>query len=377
MAAPAAVILFFDLEHSNKQTWFWHSLFYYFRILVYGCCSPPASFMDISDITRKSVCVVIVNYNSGALLTECVRSVLQSFVPLKIYVSDNGSHDESIACLRAELGNHPLLEIRENHDNLGFARANNIVLPRCGGDYLLFLNPDCIVGPDTLAQMIEVMEQHPEAGMAGCLLVNPDGTEQAGCRRFIPTPWRSMVRVLRLNELFKDRPRFRPFIMMGLPLPEAPVPVEAISGAFMLVRREALETVGPMDENYFLHCEDVDWCMRFQLKGWTILFVPHVRTVHWKGVSSKARPVAVEYHKHRGMVRFYNKFFRHQYPGGLMVLVVAAVWLRFIAKTALISIRRVFAPQRWALAAAPPLPTASGKNQEQRAPVKEKPPQAA
>lgn len=333
--------------------------------------------MDISDIARKSVCVVIVNYNGGALLTECVRSVLQSSVPLKIYVSDNGSRDESIAYLRSGLGNHPLLEIKENHDNLGFARGNNIVLPLCGGDYLLFLNPDCIVKPDTLEQMIEAMEQHPEAGMAGCLLVNPDGTEQPGCRRFVPTPWRSMVRVLRLHKLIKNHPRFRPFTMVGMPLPEAPVPVEAISGAFMLVRREALEAVGPMDENYFLHCEDLDWCMRFRQAGWKILFVPHVRTVHWKGFCSQAHPVAVEYYKHRGMVRFYNKFFRHQYPGGLMVLVVAAVWLRFMAKAGWISIRRVFAPQRSARTATPPLQTASGRNQEQRAQASEKSPQEA
>lgn len=333
--------------------------------------------MDISDITRKSVSVVIVNYNGGAVLTESVRSVLQSSVPLKIYVSDNGSHDESIAYLRSELGNHPLLEIKENHDNLGFARGNNIVLPLCGGDYLLFLNPDCIVEPDTLEQMVEVMEQHPEAGMAGCLLVNPDGTEQVGCRRFVPTPWRSMVRVLRLSALIKDHPRFQPFTMKGLPLPEAPVPIEAISGAFMLVRREALESVGPMDENYFLHCEDLDWCMRFRQAGWKILFVPQVRAVHWKGLSSKAHPVAVEYHKHRGMVHFYNKFFRHQYPGGLMVLVVAAVCLRFMAKAAWISTRRVFPPHRSAQSAAPPLPTASGRDQEHVAPAREKPPQAA
>jgi GT2 family glycosyltransferase len=225
--------------------------------------------------------------------------------------------------------------------------------------------------------MIETMKRHPEAGMAGCLLVNPDGTEQVGCRRFVPTPWRSMVRVLRLSHLIKNHPRFQPFTMKGLPLPEAPVPIEAISGAFMLVRREALEAVGPMDENYFLHCEDLDWCMRFRQAGWKILFVPHVRTVHWKGSCSKAHPVAVEYHKHRGMVRFYNKLFRHQYPGGLMVLVIAAVCLRFMAKAAWISTRRVFAPQRSARAAAPPLPTASGRDQEQGTPAKEKPPQAA
>ncbi|MGH9579201.1 MAG: glycosyltransferase family 2 protein, partial [Terriglobales bacterium] len=185
-----------------------------------------------------------------------------------------------------------------------------------------------------------------DAGMASCLVVNPDGSEQVGCRRMVPTPWRSMVRVLHLHQVIKNHPRIQPFSLTGLPLPRAPEPVEAISGAFMFLRREAFESVGLMDEGYFLHCEDLDWCMRFRQAGWKILFVPHVRIVHWKGLSSKAHPVVVEYHKHRGMVRFYNKFFRHQYPRALMVPVVSAVWLRFVAKTGWIVLRDRFSTRR-------------------------------
>jgi len=128
--------------------------------------------------------------------------------------------------------------------------------------------------------------------------------------------------------------------MSDLPLPRAPEPVEAISGAFMFARREALETVGLMDDNYFLHCEDLDWCMRFRQAGWKILFVPQVRVMHWKGLSTKANPMRCEYHKHCGMVRFYRKFFRHQYPGALMILVVMAVWLRFFAKIGWMMVRK-------------------------------------
>jgi len=177
--------------------------------------------------------------------------------------------------------------------------------------------------------------------MGTCLIVNPDGSEQAGCRRMVPTPWRSMVRVLHLHRIIRNHPRFRSFTMADLPLPRAPEPVEAISGAFMFARREALATVGLMDENYFLHCEDLDWCMRFRQAGWKILFVPQVRVMHWKGLSTKANPMLCEYHKHCGMVRFYRKFFRHQYPGALMVLVVMAVWLRFFAKTGWMMVRKL------------------------------------
>jgi GT2 family glycosyltransferase len=167
-------------------------------------------------------------------------------------------------------------------------------------------------------------------GMAGCLIRNPDGTEQAGCRRAVPTPWRTMVRTLCLNKLFPRHPRFQSFVLGGQPLPAEPVPQEAISGAFMLVRRAALEEVGALDEGYFLHCEDLDWCMRFRQASWQILFVPHAEALHYKGYCSRDRPVFVSWHMHKGMARFYRKFFRHQYPAPLMVGVFGAVWVRFV-----------------------------------------------
>jgi GT2 family glycosyltransferase len=283
--------------------------------------------------TAVPVSVIIVNYNAGVMLTECVRSVLRSSIPVEVCVSDNGSEDNSIAYLRAALNSHPALTIIENNANLGFAKGNNVALSSCRGEYVLFLNPDCIIQPDTLEQMVSVMQRHSDVGMAGCLLLNPDGTEQAGCRRYVPTPWRSVVRLLKLDKVIKDHPRFQSFVMTGLPLPPEPVPIEALSGAFMFVRRRAINEVGPMDPRYFLHCEDLDWCMRLREAGWKILFVPHVHVVHWQGFSSKTHPIKVEFYKHCGMVRFYRKFFRRRYPGILLYLVMVAVWLRFLAKS--------------------------------------------
>jgi GT2 family glycosyltransferase/nucleoside-diphosphate-sugar epimerase len=300
--------------------------------------------MNLSDRSDGSICVVIVNYNSGAALTECVRSVLRSTVPACVYVSDNGSQDGSIQYLRSALGDHPLLTIVENGANLGFARGNNVILPLCRGNHVLFLNPDCIIRPDTLERMLAVMEAHPDAGMAGCLIRNPDGSEQAGCRRFVPTPWRALVRVLRLSRIFRNYPRFSSFILTGQPLPEHPTPVEAISGAFMFVRRSAMERVGPMDEGYFLHCEDLDWCMRFREAGFTILFVSDVEVIHSKGVGSAGHPIHVEWHKHKGMIRFYRKFFRRRYPVLLLYMVIAAVWIRFGMIAANLAFRNLVSP---------------------------------
>ncbi|MBI4206953.1 MAG: glycosyltransferase [Betaproteobacteria bacterium] len=297
---------------------------------------------NAADRADKLIDVVIVNYNAGPILTECVHSVLRSSVPVRVFVSDNGSADGSVEYLRATLDEHPFLTIVENHANLGFARGNNVVLPRCRGEFVLFLNPDCIIQPDTLERMRAAMEAYPLAGMAGCLVRNPDGTEQAGCRRFVPTPWRALVRVFRLARIFRNHPRFSSFILTGQPLPAHPTPVEAISGAFMFVRRSAMDYVGTMDEGYFLHCEDLDWCMRFRQAGFTILFVPGVEIVHAKGVGSAAHPIRVEWHKHKGMIRFYRKFFRRNYPTLLLFMVIAAVWVRFAALAATLAVRNLF-----------------------------------
>ena len=283
---------------------------------------------------RPVVSVLIVNFNCGQLLSAAVRAVLASPVSLEIIVADNGSSDDSLASLRNRFGTHPRVRIIENRENLGFACANNRIIPQAKGDYILLLNPDCVVYADTLTSMLAAMEAHPKAALGGCLIRNPDGTEQAGARRAVPTPWRTFVRVLQLNRLFPHHPRFRSFVLSQEPLPGEPTFVEAISGAFMLVRREALEQVGPLDEGYFLHCDDLDWCMRFRQAGWQILFVPDAEAIHYKGYCSRDRPIRVLWHKHRGMVRFYRKFFRHQYPGPLMWAVVSSVWARFGILTA-------------------------------------------
>jgi len=296
---------------------------------------------NIAGMETQLISIIIVNFNSKGYLKKCVQSVLASTVSVEVFVIDNGSEDRSLSSLKNAVGIDPRVHIIENKENLGFARANNQVLPMTKGDYVLFLNPDCIIELDTLECMLAVIEAHPDVGIAGCLIRNPDGSEQAGSRRYIPTPLRSMIRVLKLSKLFHKYPRFGILNLAGQALSDHPVPMEAISGAFMLVRRIAIEQVGPMDDGYFLHCEDLDWCMRFRRAGWKILFVPGIEIIHNKGVCSADRPIRVEWYKHKGMIRFYGKYFRHQYPVGLMYLVVAAVWARFAMLAMFLSLRRL------------------------------------
>lgn len=277
-----------------------------------------------SDLATVSA--VIVNYNAGELLRSCVESLLNCPLEIEIIVVDNASTDGSLDAL---LG-LPCVQIIKNPANVGFAAACNSGARVASAPFLLFLNPDCSFKPGALAGLLDAMGVDERVGMAGGFLVNSDGTEQAGGRRAVPTPWRSFVRAFGLAR-FSDRwPRlFFDFHLHKQPLPDQAIEVEAISGACMMVRREAMQDVGEWDEAYFLHCEDLDWCMRFRQQGWKILFVPSAPITHALGVCGKNRPLFVEWHKHKGMMRFYRKFFRHQYPSVLMALVAVGVWLRF------------------------------------------------
>jgi len=288
---------------------------------------------DRAKHMKPSVSVIIVNYNGGPLLAECVRSVFKSTVPVEVLVSDNASTDTSLIDLQMICGADERLRIIESPTNLGFATANNLALDQSKSPFLLFLNPDCIVQPDTLERMLTLFDADAKLGMAGCLIRNPNGSEQPGCRRSIPTPWRTFVHLTGLDRrLGPTDPRFRSYLHTGLPLPAQPEEIEAISGAFMLVRRAALDDVGPMDAGFFMHFEDLDWCLRFRRKGWKVMFEPTVEILHVGGVCTVVRPMAVEYHKHMGMIRFYRKFFRDQNPLLLYFVLFPAIVGRFLVR---------------------------------------------
>ena len=286
-----------------------------------------------------TISAVIVNYNAGSLLRGCVESLLACPLDIKIVVVDNASHDGSLDGLPES----PRIRVIRNPTNVGFAAACNVGMQASSAPFFLFLNPDCCFEPGAVATLLAALQSGERVGMVGGFLVNEDGSEQGGGRRAVPTPWRSFVRAFGLQR-FADRwPKlFYDFHLHKQPLPDEPIEVEAISGACMLVKREVGEEVGSWDERYFLHCEDLDWCMRLRQNRWKILFVPDARINHTLGACSQSCRVFVEWHKHKGMVRFYRKFFRHQYPGALMRLVAVGVWLRFALVALNISVRRVF-----------------------------------
>jgi GT2 family glycosyltransferase len=287
----------------------------------------------------RPVSVVVVNFNAGDDLLCSVSAALAATVPVEVLVVDNASTDGSLERLAARFSGEPRLHVLRNETNLGFAEASNAGMAVARGGHLLLLNPDCSVEPDAIEKVRRALDETPGAGMAGCLIRNPDGTEQAGCRRLLPTPGRAFLRAFGLTRLGGSE-RLRDFVLAGDPLPDGPAEVEAISGAFMMVKRQTLAQVGLLDEGYFLHCEDLDWCQRYRSAGLGILFVPDAIAVHSKGRSSRDRPVRVLWHMHRGMVRFYRKFFRDRYPLPLYWLVVLGVWLRFAGLASWTVVRR-------------------------------------
>lgn len=282
---------------------------------------------------KGAVSIVTVNYNAGALLEHCIELGLQQAE--EVILVDNASVDGSMEVVTLRFGGDSRLRVIRNTANLGFAAACNIGAKVASGQYVLFMNPDCALEEGAVSQLRLALDSDAKAGMAGGLLLDLSGKEQGGGRRAVPTPWRSLVRVFHLSRFANRWPKlFAGFDLHKQPLPDGPIQVEAISGACAMVNRHAMQDVGPWDEQYFLHCEDLDLCMRYRQKGWTILFVPGARIIHHRGACSRSRPLFVEWHKHHGMMRFYRKFFRHQYPGALMWLVTLGVWLRFCAVVA-------------------------------------------
>lgn len=269
--------------------------------------------------------VVIVNFNAGESLRSAVATALQSPAVTRVFVIDNASTDDSINLISSLVETR--LSITRNKTNLGFSAGCNVGIAQCASEQILLLNPDCRVSVGAIEQLLSVLCAGERVGMVGPLLLNPDGSEQAGGRRAIPTPRRVLIRACGLAHLRRHFPNaFQDFLLHQEPLPSGPVEIEAISGACMMVRSAAIRDVGLLDEKYFIHCEDLDWCMRFHLRHWKILFVPGAKVIHQKGVCSEQRRFSTEWHKHKGMVRFYRKFLRNRYPPFLLGVVQAGIW---------------------------------------------------
>jgi GT2 family glycosyltransferase/lipopolysaccharide/colanic/teichoic acid biosynthesis glycosyltransferase len=255
--------------------------------------------------------IVIVGYNTRKLVRRCLES-LRAFPPRcswEALVVDNASGDGSVAMLRQEF---PWVRVLANRHNLGYSAAVNQGLDGTHGDYVLVLNPDIVVREQALDRMLDFMDAHPEAGIAGAKLLNTDGTLQYSCRSF----YTLATLILRRTPLGRLLPRsrvIRHHLMLDYDHAE-PRSVDWVIGACMLVRRSAAEAVGGMDERFFLYFEDVDWCYRMGRQGWKVYYVPQSEMVHeYRRDSAKPR-LSRSFWAHLGsLLRFYEKWNRWSY----------------------------------------------------------------
>ena len=221
--------------------------------------------------------VSIVNFKTPLLVIETIAS-LKRFPPtnatLDIAVVDNGSRDGSLSVIAEK---HPDIRLIDAGENLGFAGGNNLVLRGNTSDYVFLLNSDALVEPDTLNGLIEVLEKNPIVGAVGARIVNiSDGHDQDYPFRF-PTILGMLIRATRGPE-YPARGAI------------APLPLERLHGAGMMIRGELLTTIGLLDEGFFMYDEDVDWCTRARAKGWALWLVPTAKVLHYGGASSERAP---------------------------------------------------------------------------------------
>ena len=248
------------------------------------------------------VSIVIVNYNSGEFLEQCVASLQCRSEEYEIAVVDNASTDLSVGFLKQPRTDR--VSLHQNQENLGFSRAANQGVSLTEGQYVLLLNPDCLILPDTIQSLAEFLETNSECGLCGGLVLDFFGREQAGCRRHDPTPVSIIGKGL--TSLFPNLP-FPTFDLTFQPLPQEPVPVDAVSGSFMMVRRDVHKSIQGFDEAYFLHFEDLDYCRRVRESGFKVFFLPDAPVFHYQGAAAGIPEHAIYEHKRDGMLRYLRR----------------------------------------------------------------------
>ena len=268
---------------------------------------------------KTKVTVVIVTRNTSALVRAAVRSVCESGddCAKEIVVVDNGSTDDTATALPTEF---PTVKYLRSEKNLGFAKANNLGAQGASGDYLLLLNSDARLKAESLRLAVEWMNAHPECGIAGAQLLNPDGSRQNSIANF-PTLATELLNKSLLRRLFPSRYPGKEQRFAG------PVEVESVVGAFMLVRGEAWKAIGGFDERYFFFLEETDFCLATRRAGWKIFHLPQVEVWHEQGKSAKQTPAParIEYWRSR-----YLYFAKNHTPFTRAALRIG-LWIKLLA----------------------------------------------
>jgi len=262
-------------------------------------------------MSRGDLSIVIISWNVRELLRRCLDSIQESLkgekgkgLLMETIVFDNGSADGSGDMVREDF---PWVHLMESEVNLGFTKGNNLAIGQSEGRYILLLNPDTEVVGDALGTMVAYMESHPRVGALGPQLLNPDGTTQSSRRRF-PTLATAFLESTVLQPWFQESKTLKRYYLLDRPDDEIQ-PVDWVVGAALLIRREAVHQVGPLDEEFFMYSEELEWCYRLKAQGWEVVYLPIAQVAHREGRSSAQVLPLRHIHFQRSKVLFFKRYY--------------------------------------------------------------------
>ncbi|MFM8243908.1 MAG: glycosyltransferase family 2 protein [Crocinitomicaceae bacterium] len=292
---------------------------------------------------KHTLSIIIVNYNVEYFLEQCLNSVYNAIegINAEVFVVDNNSVDNSIEMVKAKF---PSVKCIENKVNVGFSKANNQAILESNSEFILLLNPDTVVEESTFRKVIDFMKNHPDAGGLGVRMVDGKGRFLPESKRGLPTPAVAFYKIFGLSKLFKKSPKFNRY-HLGYLAENKNHEVDILSGAFMLMRAEALEKVGLLDETFFMYGEDIDLSYRIQLGGWKNYYCSDTTIIHYKGESTKKSSVNYVFVFYRAMVIFAQKHFSKNHAKSFSTLINLAIYFRAslsIAKRIFFSTTPVF-----------------------------------
>ncbi|MFZ2630068.1 MAG: glycosyltransferase family 2 protein [Desulfosalsimonadaceae bacterium] len=281
--------------------------------------------------------IIIVNYNSTDYLLRCLESVYRGLGgrTAGIHIADNGSTDN----VERLLDRFPEIDLHINACNLGFARAVNQCIEKSGSPYLLILNPDTIIRGDFFDSVLAFMDTHQQVGVLGPKIYDHDLKVQGSARSF-PTPVTALFgRNTMLTRCFPNNRISRKNILNTFSDGHTPMSVDWLSGACMFVRRQAVDAVGGLDNQFFMYWEDADWCIRLKKAGWDIIYYPAASVVHFVGGSSERNLLKAVLEFHKSAYYFFNKYYQSPF-GVLKPLVIMGLSIRVCFVLAVHGIRR-------------------------------------
>jgi len=288
----------------------------------------------------KELSIIIVNYNVRYYIQQALHSICRAVknIDAEIIVVDNGSGDGSVQLIKREF---PSVKLIRNKENAGFAKANNQAIKIAKGKIVALVNPDTLVREDTFNVCLNYLNSHDDVGAVGCKILNPDGSLQLACRRSFPSPWVAFTKIAGLNALFPKSRLFGRYNLTYLD-PDKAAEVEAISGSFMVVKKEAIDQAGMLDERFFMYGEDLDWCYRINSAGWKIVYLPDTEIIHYKGQSALEAPFDNLLVFNKAMLLFVKK---HMKPGLSLLpqwILILGIWIRSVVSVTVKFISRHF-----------------------------------